>query len=244
MKPSQTYLTVAIAFALSSAFAQTGSIQGTVADPVGGVVPNARVVATDLDKRNIARETRTSRDGSFVLTPLLPGRYDLKVEMTGFKTLQSTNLASGGTKRPAESAPRTYLINGFNDYYRNIVGKDAMPGFRRLGNGEIVIKENNIPQPSATDPAPAMNPILPLRSSSPIMSSYDRVDSKVAFRQRKAMQPSHCASRGVRGCCSGGVSGAVVMASLDRDEFDSTMAGHSLSEDDWLISHNVRKRLA
>jgi prepilin-type N-terminal cleavage/methylation domain-containing protein/prepilin-type processing-associated H-X9-DG protein len=62
----------------------------------------------------------------------------------------STNFASGGTSRPAESAPRTYLINGFNDYYRNLVGKDAMPGFRRLGNGEIVIKENNIPQPSAT----------------------------------------------------------------------------------------------
>jgi prepilin-type N-terminal cleavage/methylation domain-containing protein/prepilin-type processing-associated H-X9-DG protein len=61
-----------------------------------------------------------------------------------------TNAAAGGTSRPAESTPRTYLINGFNDYYRGIVGRDAMPGFRRLGNGEIVINERNIPEPSAT----------------------------------------------------------------------------------------------
>lgn len=62
----------------------------------------------------------------------------------------STNAAAGGAARPAESAARTYLINGFNDYYRNIVGKDGMDNFRRLGNGEIVIKESNIPEPSAT----------------------------------------------------------------------------------------------
>jgi prepilin-type N-terminal cleavage/methylation domain-containing protein/prepilin-type processing-associated H-X9-DG protein len=61
-----------------------------------------------------------------------------------------TNAAAGGTSRPAESAPRTYLINGFNDYYRSIVGRERMPGFRRLGNGEIVINERYIPEPSAT----------------------------------------------------------------------------------------------
>ena len=62
----------------------------------------------------------------------------------------ATNAAAGGTQRPAESAPRTYLINGFNDYYRNIVGRPGMPGFRRRGNGEIIINERNIPEPSAT----------------------------------------------------------------------------------------------
>jgi prepilin-type processing-associated H-X9-DG protein len=55
-----------------------------------------------------------------------------------------------GAIRPAESAPRTYLINGFNDYYRHIVGKDGMTNLRRLGNNEIVIKESNIPEPSGT----------------------------------------------------------------------------------------------
>jgi hypothetical protein len=62
----------------------------------------------------------------------------------------STNAAAGGTNRPAESAPRTYLINGFDDYYRNLVGISGMPNFRRHGNGEIIINERNIPEPSAT----------------------------------------------------------------------------------------------
>ena len=62
----------------------------------------------------------------------------------------TTNAASGGASRPAESVARTYLINGFDDYYRHIVGKDGMATFRRLGNGEIVIKENNIPEPTGT----------------------------------------------------------------------------------------------
>jgi len=62
----------------------------------------------------------------------------------------STNAAAGGALRPAESAPRTYLINGFNDYYRHIVGKDGMNDLRRLGSKEIVIKEGNIPEPSGT----------------------------------------------------------------------------------------------
>lgn len=62
----------------------------------------------------------------------------------------TTNWASGGASRPAESCPRTYLFNGFNDYYRSVIGKPGMPGFRRLGNGEVVIKETSIPQPSGT----------------------------------------------------------------------------------------------
>lgn len=62
----------------------------------------------------------------------------------------TTNAASGGASRPAESVARTYVINGFDDYYRHVVGKNGMTDFRRLGSGEIVIKESSIPEPSAT----------------------------------------------------------------------------------------------
>lgn len=62
----------------------------------------------------------------------------------------STSPAAGGTNRPAESVARTYLFNGFDDYYRHVVGTEGMARFRRLGNGEIVINEGNIPEPSAT----------------------------------------------------------------------------------------------
>lgn len=62
----------------------------------------------------------------------------------------TTNAAAGGGSRPAESCARTYVLNGFNDYYRNIVGREGMANYRQLGNGEIVIKDSNIPEPSAT----------------------------------------------------------------------------------------------
>jgi prepilin-type N-terminal cleavage/methylation domain-containing protein/prepilin-type processing-associated H-X9-DG protein len=62
----------------------------------------------------------------------------------------SLSPAAGGTNRPAESCARTYLVNGFDDYYRSILGREGMPGFRQLGSGEIVINERNIPEPSGT----------------------------------------------------------------------------------------------
>jgi hypothetical protein len=85
---------LALFFTLATiiSFAQTGTIQGTVADAAGATVPNAKVIALDLDKHVVVRETATSREGTFVLTPLLPGHYNVKIESTGFKAYESNNL--------------------------------------------------------------------------------------------------------------------------------------------------------
>jgi hypothetical protein len=83
--------TLAILF-VSSLFAQSGSIQGVVLDAAGATVPNAKVVALDQEKQLVARETTTGSDGAFALRPLLPGRYSVKVEAAGFKTLDRTDL--------------------------------------------------------------------------------------------------------------------------------------------------------
>ncbi|HEX8922545.1 MAG TPA: carboxypeptidase regulatory-like domain-containing protein, partial [Pyrinomonadaceae bacterium] len=71
----------------SSAFAQTdrGSINGTVKDPSGAVVPNAKVTVTNLDSGEV-RETTTSDDGTFNLPELKADPYRLSVESAGFKT--------------------------------------------------------------------------------------------------------------------------------------------------------------
>ncbi|HXJ38323.1 MAG TPA: carboxypeptidase regulatory-like domain-containing protein, partial [Bryobacteraceae bacterium] len=75
-----------------AAFAQSGSIQGTLADAGGASIPNASIRALDQDKGVVVRETRTNREGQFVLSPLLPGTYSVKVEAQGFKSYESTNL--------------------------------------------------------------------------------------------------------------------------------------------------------
>ena len=77
---------VATVLPLFAQIGGTGAIQGTVADPSGGVVPNATVSA-----RSVAtgvKTTRTTTDaGLYLLSPLTPGEYTITVQMAGFPTL-------------------------------------------------------------------------------------------------------------------------------------------------------------
>jgi len=70
----------------TSAWAQkdTGSIVGTVKDPSGAIVANAKVLITDLEHGQTS-STTTSAEGEFVVSPLRVGRYTVTVEQTGFK---------------------------------------------------------------------------------------------------------------------------------------------------------------
>ena len=85
-------LAFALAVGTQVAVAQTGSILGTVVDSAGGTVPKASVKAFDENKQIVARETTTNTEGGFQLTPLLPGRYTVRITATGFKEIQSKDL--------------------------------------------------------------------------------------------------------------------------------------------------------
>lgn len=60
-------------------------ISGTVTDPSGALVPNAKVTATNI-ATGVSRSTMTSSAGTYVITDLNPATYSIKVEKTGFKT--------------------------------------------------------------------------------------------------------------------------------------------------------------
>ncbi len=62
----------------------TGAITGTVTDPSGAAVPNARVVATNQET-NAAREVQTNDDGDYTVPLLPPGRYRVAAERPGFR---------------------------------------------------------------------------------------------------------------------------------------------------------------
>ena len=76
----------------SIAFAQTGSIQGTVLDASGSSVPNAKITAIDRDKNLTAREGVSNTGGQFQLVNLQPGFYTLHFEAPGFKSLDRTDV--------------------------------------------------------------------------------------------------------------------------------------------------------
>ncbi|MGA9998132.1 MAG: TonB-dependent receptor [Pyrinomonadaceae bacterium] len=61
-----------------------GSIAGTVTDVQGAVVPDATVTITSVE-RNTSDAVKTNESGLYVKDRLLPGRYKVTVEKTGFK---------------------------------------------------------------------------------------------------------------------------------------------------------------
>jgi outer membrane receptor protein involved in Fe transport len=81
-----------IAFALSSIARANGTIHGTVTDPSGAAVPNAKVTAL-LDERGTARDFLTSPSGDFVFPSLAIGTYSISVAATGFKSFRRSGVS-------------------------------------------------------------------------------------------------------------------------------------------------------
>src|ERR1700761_9194882 len=79
---------LAMAPARTVAQAIFGSINGTVTDPSGAVVPNASITVTDTDK-GTTKVVTTSESGGFLVHDLIPDHYQLKVEAPGFSSAQS-----------------------------------------------------------------------------------------------------------------------------------------------------------
>jgi hypothetical protein len=96
MKPRHIVTLTGFCLALmaftSIAFAQgSGTIQGTVTDPTGAVIPQAAITAVNV---NTGVETArvTTAAGLYVLSPLAPGEYTVKVSAVGFQTVTREHL--------------------------------------------------------------------------------------------------------------------------------------------------------
>src|SRR6266567_4984595 len=67
--------------------AGTAGLTGTVTDPSGSVIPNATVTATNAET-NQTRTTTTGADGVYKFSLLPPGNYNVKFNVSGFKTAE------------------------------------------------------------------------------------------------------------------------------------------------------------
>jgi len=84
------YLCVIFVLATGMALGQggaAGTILGTVTDPTGAVVPNARVTITNTGT-GIAKVTVTTGAGDYAVPDLVPGPYRVEVEAAGFSKAQ------------------------------------------------------------------------------------------------------------------------------------------------------------
>ena len=69
-----------LSFLAPSALAQTSSITGTIKDSTGGVVPQAQITAKNK-ATNASRSAFTNGSGTYRITNLAPGIYDVLVEI-------------------------------------------------------------------------------------------------------------------------------------------------------------------
>lgn len=77
--------------AAGGAWAQTGSIGGTVTDQSGAVVPGVDLTLTEVE-RKLSRSTKTDAGGNYLFTSLPPGNYEIRAERAGFKTFVQSGL--------------------------------------------------------------------------------------------------------------------------------------------------------
>ena len=76
----------------SAAYSQgAATILGTITDPSGAVIPNAKVTLTELGTGFI-RVTESNETGNFSAPELPVGQYRMKVEAQGFKTYEQMGL--------------------------------------------------------------------------------------------------------------------------------------------------------
>ena len=68
-----------------------GSVIGTVTDPSGAAVPNAKVRVTSISK-GTSYEATTNADGNYSVTHLIPDTYNVRVEAPGFKAFETKNI--------------------------------------------------------------------------------------------------------------------------------------------------------
>ena len=80
-------------FSVSSAFSQavSATIVGTVTDASGAAVANAKVTVTEMNT-GIGHSMTSNESGNYTLGNVPPGRYQVAVEMNGFKKELKENI--------------------------------------------------------------------------------------------------------------------------------------------------------
>jgi hypothetical protein len=94
----RVYLILVLTSSAALAQVTSGRISGTVFDTSGAVVPNAPVVAKHAGTAQ-TRQTESNETGFYVFPDLPPGKYDISVELQGFKKFAETGIdLSANTK--------------------------------------------------------------------------------------------------------------------------------------------------
>ena len=88
---------------LATAQAPTGTISGVVRDGSGAPVAGTQVTAMNL-ATGLARKTTTPEQGDYSFPALLPGDYELTIEVSGFRRMIRQATVEAGVTTAADFA--------------------------------------------------------------------------------------------------------------------------------------------
>lgn len=97
---SLAVVTLLLAALLPAVYGQsvTGQISGTVTDASGGSIAGA-VVKLTHELSQLTRSFTTEASGSFIFTNLVPGNYNIRIEMTGFRAYDQKGVTVAAQER-------------------------------------------------------------------------------------------------------------------------------------------------
>jgi hypothetical protein len=98
-------LVARMAFPVFAQQSPTGSIRGIITDPQGAVIPKANVTVTNKATGDV-RKVDTGDDGIYLVSTLLPGEYEIKVEAQGFSTQIISTTVEVGKTTPGDAQLR------------------------------------------------------------------------------------------------------------------------------------------
>src|SRR4051794_6628892 len=84
------FLTLFVSLA-GNIFGQTTSLNGTVADPSGSVIPNAAISIVNT-QTGVQRATTADSQGRYTMAQLTPGNYKLTAKAPGFTDVELNGL--------------------------------------------------------------------------------------------------------------------------------------------------------
>src|SRR5215831_8224640 len=87
MRPVSFYFTLVFVWVGSIAYAQTGTISGTILDATNAAVPGAIVTAKNQATASV-RTATSGLNGTYSIPDLPIGSYDVGIEKQGFSMLQ------------------------------------------------------------------------------------------------------------------------------------------------------------